>query len=125
MLPSRIINALFSLKFGHPFGWNYKNLIEVAHIVLPGRDRDKMDPYLEHFWNGVRVFHRADDIRNDDQSGKWQAKVDQHRARMRHGITPPHGDLRFHALIKFIFPELNHEISKQKSKLGESDTDHD
>ena len=106
MLPSRIINSLFSLKFGYPFGWSYKSLIEVAHIVLPGRDRDKMDPYLKHFWNGVKVFHRADDIRVDDQSGKWQAKVDQHRARIRHGITPPIGDPRFHELIRFIFPEL-------------------
>ncbi|WP_233252238.1 DUF6035 family protein [Limnohabitans sp. 2KL-17] len=106
MLPGRIINALFSLKFGYPFGWAYKNLIEVAHIVLPGRDREKMDPYLEHFWTGVRVFQRADAIREDDQSGKWQAKVAQHRALIKQGIKPPVGDSRYHSLIKFIFPEL-------------------
>ncbi|MBI1625770.1 DUF6035 family protein [Comamonas suwonensis] len=106
MLPSKIINALFSLKFGYPFGWAYKNLIEVAHIVLPGRDREKMNPYLEHFWTGVRVFQRADDIREDDQSGKWKAKVAQHRALIKQGIKPPVGDSRYHGLIKFIFPEL-------------------
>ena len=81
-------------------------MIEVAHIVLPGRDREKMDPYLEHFWTGVRVFQRADAIREDDQSGKWQAKVAQHRALIKQGIKPPVGDSRYHSLIKFIFPEL-------------------
>lgn len=106
MLPSRIINALFSLKFGYPFGWGYKNLIEVAHMVLPGRDRRQMDPYLEYFWKGVRAFNRAEDIREGDQTGKWQAKVEQHRALIRQGVKPPPGDSRCHKLIPFVFPEL-------------------
>ncbi len=105
-LPSRILNAVFSLQLGRPFGWDYKQLIEVAHVVLPGNDRGKMDPYLKYFWQGVTVFKRADEIRASDHSGKWREKVRQHKELLRRGIKPPPGDGRFHKLFPFVFPEL-------------------
>jgi hypothetical protein len=106
MLPKCILNALFSLKLGKPIGWDYNTLIEVAHMVLPGKDRSKMDPYLKYFWEGVKAYKQVDAIKQGDVSGKWQTKIDQHRAQITLGVEPGLGDPRYHKLIPFIFPEL-------------------
>lgn len=106
LLPGRILNALYSLKHGYPIGWDYKALIEVAHIVLPGQNREVMDPYLEHFWRGARAFGRVEEIQADDRTGKWRAKVQKHRELVKQGVKPPPGDDRYHRLIPFLFPEL-------------------
>lgn len=105
-LPGRILNALYSLKHGYPIGWAYKALIEVAHIMLPGQNREIMDPYLNHFWRGARVFGRVEEIQDDDRTGKWERKVKKHRKLLDHGVRPPPGDERYHRLIPFLFPEL-------------------
>lgn len=99
LLPGRILNALYSLKHGYPIGWAYKALIEVAHVVLPGQNREVMGPYLDHFWRGARAFGRVEEIQADDRTGKWKKKVEKHRgadqagdtaSTWRRSLPPPH-----------------------------------
>jgi len=118
LIPDPIFKALYSLKVGEPFGWNYKKLVQVAHMMLPGNDRDDIDPYLDFFWKGIEAYGRTEQIKQEDlETGKWKRKIELHRDAVGRGAKPQSVDPLCNELINFVFPELAAiDATKKKQK---------
>lgn len=101
LLPTSLLNALYSAKHGRVFGWDYSNFIQVAHHIEPG-----LRGYLHYFRNALKVYDRAELVRREDHSGKWAAKVSEYKARMRLGDPAYAPDIEHKALIEMLFPEV-------------------
>lgn len=101
MLPKGLLNALYSTKHGRVVGWDFSSFIQIAHYIEPGHRR-----YLHYFRRALAAFGRAEQIRAEDHSGKWAAKVAEYKARIRQGDTAFSPDTTHDPLIRFVFPEL-------------------
>lgn len=109
-LPRTVLNSLFSLKYGEPFGWNKKTLTEVAHMVLSGNASSHQSSYLKYFWKAIKVYERKTIIELNDKNGKWSKKIREHRTQLKNGIIPSKGNKEYHKLITFIFPKLDIDV---------------
>ena len=101
MLPKGLLNALYSTKHGRVVGWDFSSFIQIAHYIEPGHRK-----YLHYFRRALAAFGRAEQIRAEDHSGKWAAKVAEYKARIRLGDTAFSPDTTHDPLIRFVFPEL-------------------
>lgn len=100
-LPKGLLNALYSVKFGKVFGWDYSNFIQIAHHMEPG-----LREYLHYFRRALRAYDRAELIRREDHSGKWSAKVTEYKARIRAGDPAYAPNTEHDALVGLLFPEV-------------------
>ncbi len=102
LLPKGLLNALYSAKYGRVFGWDYSNFIQIAHHMEPG-----LRTYLHYFRRALKAYDRAELIRQEDQSGKWAAKVAEYKARMQAGDQAYAPDAEHDALVDLLFPEVS------------------
>ncbi len=97
--PDKILNILYSAKYGEPIGWKFKKLIQVAHQVA-----SQNKPYLKYFRSALKAYKRAEQIKNEDENGKWEQKVKEYRPILD---SPEYrADDRHEKLIRFLFPEM-------------------
>lgn len=100
-LPWSLLQALYSAKFGGPFGWNLETLTKCAHYVVTRRPA-----YLRYFYSALQAYHREEQIRSEDASGKWQEKVDKFVPLLRSGLSEYAADLEHEDLVRLLFPEI-------------------
>lgn len=100
-LSRTVLNALYSAKLGHPVGWKYSTLVEVAHWIASAQKS-----YLQVFRRALQVYDRAEQIRAEDLTGNWRRKVQVYKAAIDRGDPTYHPDTSQHELIAILFPEL-------------------
>lgn len=98
-LPKILINAIYSAKTGTVVGWGFSRFIEVAHRIEPAHRK-----YFYYFRGALYHFNRAKQIKEEDKTLKWQAKVTEYKAQLRisgNGFEP---EVWHRPLIGFLFP---------------------
>ncbi len=100
-LPRELLTALFSARHGRPFGQRRKRFIEVAHGVATSNKNG-----LLWYSHALRHYDRGEQLRTEDQSGKWRDKVKTSRAEKEAGSTAYEPDRTHQQLVEFMFPEL-------------------
>ncbi len=96
-----LLDALYSAKHGRPIGWRHKKLIEVAHRV-----EGSYKSFLRAFRSALSAYGRADQIRQEDMSGKWRRKVKTYRPLINAEDKLYEPNRGFDALVSFLFPEI-------------------
>ncbi|RKE25268.1 hypothetical protein B0G76_6795 [Paraburkholderia sp. BL23I1N1] len=101
-LPRALLDALYSAKYGHPVGWRFKNLLEVAHQV-----EAKHKEIFQFFLRALTVFGRMQGLLDQDKTGKWRKKLAAYReAREASAADAYKLDTTHAALIIILFPDL-------------------
>lgn len=100
-LPHPIITALYSAKYGKPIVWKFKTFIQVAHIIESGHKK-----YLHYFRRALATYDRAAQLRSEDESGKWKAKVDRYKKLIAQNDPAYTPDTTYNGLIEILFPEI-------------------
>lgn len=101
-LPTSLLVALYSAKHGRPMGCRLNTFIEVVHLRASAANRR----HLRVFRAALIAYRRADQIRAEDKSGKWRAKVRAYKTAIRRG-DPDYAQNNVHdTLIRFLFPEI-------------------
>ena len=99
--PGHLLNALYSAREGHPVGWRFRKLIEVAHRIAGGHP-----DLLRAFRHALTVYGRAEHIRREDREGRWRRKAEKYKPLLAANSPEYEPDRRFDSLIDFLFPEL-------------------
>ena len=99
--PGHLLNALYSARKGHPVGWRFRKLIEVAHRIAGGHP-----DLLRAFRHALTVYGRAEQIRREDREGKWRRKAEKYKPLLAANSPEYEPDRRFDSLVDFLFPEL-------------------
>lgn len=99
--PGLLFNILYSARQGHPIGWRYSKLIEVAHRI-----HDAHKQLLRALINALMVYQRADQIRSEDHTGRWMKKVKVYRPLLVANHPDYRANQQFDGLVAFLFPEL-------------------
>ena len=97
----QLLNALYSARAGRPVGFGFSTFIEVAHWIASSHK-----PYLRAFRHALDVYGRADQLKAEDQTGKWRAKVAGYKPKLTAG-DPAYVPMNpYPELVYFLFPEL-------------------
>lgn len=99
--PGHLLNALYSARAGHPVGWRYRRLVEVAHCIV-----DRHKDVLRAFRHALAAYGRAEQIRAEDKEGKWRKKAQGYKPLLVTNSPEYKPDRRFDALVEILFPEL-------------------
>lgn len=99
--PAPLLYALYSAREGQPIGWQFHNLVEVAHRVAGGYPR-----FLRLFLHAVSFYMRVDQIRAEDKSGKWRKVAQKFKPLLRSHDPSYSHDPTYDQLVAFLFPEL-------------------
>lgn len=101
-LPTSLLFALYSAKHGRPAGCRLSKFIEVVHLSASAANRK----HLRVFRAALIAYRRAEQIKEEDKTGKWRAKVLAYKAAIRRG-DPDYAQSDVHdTLIRFLFPEI-------------------
>lgn len=100
-LPTTLLNALYSAKYGRVFGWTFPNFIQAAHQMVPGNRG-----HLHYFRRALLAYNRADLVRSEDHTRKWAAKVIEYKAAIRAGDPTYAPDTEYDDLVELLFPEV-------------------
>lgn len=99
--PAHLLNALYSARAGHPVGWRFRKLIEVAHRIAGGHK-----DLLRAFRHALAAYGRAEQIKREDKEGKWRRKAEAYKPLLLSNNPEYEPDRRFDALVEILFPEL-------------------
>lgn len=96
-----MLNALYSTREDKPVGFGFSTFIEIAHWIASGHKG-----HLRDFCHALDVYGRADQIRAEDRTGKWRAKVAGYKPKLAAG-DPAYSPIEQHPqLMHFLLPEL-------------------
>lgn len=98
---SPVLNALYSLKHGRVIGYQYPDLLQVAHRIDTAYRQ-----YLLHFWWLAEAYQRAADIKALDESGKLRRKLEHAKAEIKARNEAFAPDRTYDGLLCFLFPPL-------------------
>ncbi|HRK77558.1 MAG TPA: DUF6035 family protein [Thiobacillus sp.] len=99
--PVLLLNALYSARAGHPVGWRYRKLVEVAHCIA-----DRHKEFLRAFRHALAVYGRAEQIRAEDKEEKWRKKAQAYKPLLANNSPEYKPDRSFDDLVDILFPEL-------------------
>lgn len=99
-----IVFALLSAKEGVPVGYQYKKLIEISHHLA-----EHFPAALIAFGHALRIHGHFDTMKNQDISGKWDARAAKIRHEFKAG-TIPLLDSRLKKVVAFLFPDLSQKL---------------
>ena len=97
----QLLNALYSAREGKPIGFRFATFIEVAHWIASSHKG-----YLRTFRRALEVYGRATQLRDEDHTGKWRAKVAGYKDKLAAGDPAYASRDPQPELVKFLFPEL-------------------
>ena len=100
----RIIGILLSAKKGYPIGFDFKKIIEIAHLIFNAKN-SILKPYLGIFGRAINHYHGKEYLINQDESGKWRQKLNDVRESLKNNKDFSHNK-QYDELIAFLFPEL-------------------
>lgn len=113
--PVHLLNALYSAREGHPVGWRYRKLIEVAHCVA-----DRHKDLLRAFRHALGVYGRAEQIKREDKEGKWRRKAEAYKPLLAANSPEYEPDRKFDALVEILFPELGWSKTQEPAASRDS-----
>lgn len=93
----RILCAILSFKFKRVIGYNYKDLLQLAHHVLLRNE------YADMFLKGIEKYYGLNNLYKEDKTGKFERKVIDCRT------NKPEQNKKNDEMFKIIFPELSQE----------------
>lgn len=102
-----VLNALYSVKHGRVIGYDYPDLLQVAHWVDTAYRR-----YLLHFWWLAEAYHHADDIKSLDKTGKLRRKLELARAEIKARNEAFAPERTYDDLLCFLFPPLSRHLGR-------------
>lgn len=91
----KILDAIYSLKYGRLIGYNFTNFISLANLILEYRKE-----YASLFLLALKHFGMEEQVRSDDKKGKFQKKLDDFST-----LNVAQNDT-YNPLFKHLFPEL-------------------
>lgn len=106
-----LLNNLYSAKHGKVVGRDFKKFIEVAHWVAGA--------HKSHLWAFrllLAAHERSDQIRAEDESGKWEAKKSKYVPLIKAGDDAYRPNPKFNQLVCFLFPEIADGLSRYPEK---------
>lgn len=96
-----LLDTLYSAREGRPVGWGYDNLVKLAHHVFEAHKR-----HLWMFKLMLEAHGRGEQVKREDASRKWRAKVPIYREAWAAGDEDFDHDDRHDELVAFLFPEI-------------------
>ncbi|MGE3907158.1 MAG: DUF6035 family protein [Reyranellaceae bacterium] len=108
-----LLNGIASAKEGRPVGWNFKQLIEVAHRIA--------EAYKQHavaFGHALLHFGTADLVDSQDRTGKWKQRRQLIRQSLKRGEPDYVPDRATLALVGFLMPGKREKIEKLAVKTS-------
>ena len=100
-----IICGITSALEGHPIGYGFLKLIQVAHHLA-----DHFPEALLPFGYALRISERDDVLQNEDKNGRWDRKAKIHRDAIRGDPTYRLSD-ELRAVLSFLFPNLSKSLN--------------
>ena len=105
-----VLDALYSVKRGQLVGFEFRNLLQLAHWV-----HTQYLPYSWHFWWLANAYGRSDGIKALDKNGKLKKKLIAARGEVAARNNKYAPDRTYDALLGFLFPSLSLHMKKQRS----------
>jgi hypothetical protein len=97
----QLLNALYSAREGRPIGFGFSIFIELAHWIASSHKG-----YLRAFRHALEVYRRAEQLKVEDHTGKWRAKVAGYKPKLA-ANDPAYAPVNpYPELVAFLFPEL-------------------
>lgn len=97
----QLLNALYSAREGRPVGFGFGTFIEVAHWIASSHKG-----YLRMFRHALEVYGRADQLKNEDHTGKWRQKVAGYKPKLQANDPAYVSANPYPELTSVLFPEL-------------------
>lgn len=102
-----VLDALYSVKHGRVIGYDYPDLLQVAHWVDTA-----YRPYLLHFWWIADAYQNAAAIKALDKTGKLRRKLDLAKAEIKARNEAFAPDRTYDDLLCFLFPPLSRHLRR-------------
>lgn len=102
-----ILNALYSVKHGRVIGYDYPDILQVAHWMDTAYRR-----YLLHFWWLAEDYQHAQDIKALDKTGKLRSKLERAKAEIKARNEAFAPDRTYDDLLCFLFPPLSRHLQR-------------
>lgn len=100
-----LLDTLYTVREARPIGWRYDNLVKLAHHVF--------EAHKGHLWMFklmLAAHGRGDQMKREDVSRKWRAKVADYRQAWAAGDEAFAHDDSHDQLVSFLFPEIAEKI---------------
>jgi hypothetical protein len=97
----QLLNALYSAREGRPVGFGFATFIQVAHWIASSHKG-----YLRMFRRALEVYQRAGQLKGEDKTGHWLAKVADYRPKLAANDEAYLPINPYPELVSFLFPEL-------------------
>jgi Family of unknown function (DUF6035) len=119
-LPTRHVNfekflySVYSAKHGKPIGWDFENLLSVAHNIAQFHQSQLLPfGYALNFYGNKVLLNTL------DRKGKWSARQEYFKEEIKslNQIYMP--DWSLQPIIKFIFPEIHQKLKSFYNKNRE------
>ena len=101
-----LIHGLLSAQSGAPVGWDFKTLIEVAHHIA-----EDYPQHLLAFGYALEHHQRVALLESQDVSGKWKAKRDRFRPRIKSRDPTYMPDQDWLPTVSFLFPAIGQRLN--------------
>jgi hypothetical protein len=101
----QLMDTLFTVREGRSVGWRYDNLVKLAHHVY-----EQHKGYLWMFKLMLAAHGRGEQIKREDATRKWRAKVAEYREAWASGDAAFDHDGTHEKLVSFLFPEIADKI---------------
>lgn len=95
------IYILLSAKYGKVIGFNYEQLIQVAHLAY-----DRYKKILWYFGMVLNFFGHKQVLDLEDKTGKWKNRTAEIRSRMKEKDPEYLRDPLYETIFKFLFPMI-------------------
>ncbi len=103
----RILDALYSVKFGKMIGYKFQNFISLANNILEYRKE-----FTKVFLWGLAVYKRQEEVLNSDKKGKFRQKVDRYKDGIKNSDPAYKQEKKYDVLFSILFPELKEHLKK-------------
>lgn len=100
-----MVSSLYSVREGHPIGWNYSKLVQVGHLLAESHPH-----LLLAFGHAVKIYGRSAQVAGEDAKGKWAARMKPVSAAMRAYDPAYMPDPDLLPLMSFLFPEVAEKV---------------
>lgn len=101
----QLMDTLYTVREGRSVGWRYDNLVKLAHHVY--------EQHKGHLWMFklmLAAHGRGDQIKREDATKKWRAKVLDYREAWANGDPAFDHDGTHEKVVSFLFPEIADKV---------------
>lgn len=100
-----LLDTLYTVKEGRAVGWRYDTLVKLAHHLF-----ERHRGHLWMFKLMLAAHDRGAQIKREDTTRKWRAKVPVYREAWASGDKDFDHDDAWDGLVAFLFPEIANKL---------------